>query len=184
MHTLTPPTFEPVTVDQARDALRIDDDRFDVVLPGLISAAREQAEQITGRQFVQQVKRTELPDWPAVDDVIHVYRPTTAAVSYWNGNAWVVLATNAYVYAPDAATGLGTSLAPALNTSWPTLGDVAIGPRVRVDLTAGQTTAVDTPPAVQTFIIALVGQMIQSPELSAKDAASPLLSGLLDPWRV
>jgi uncharacterized phiE125 gp8 family phage protein len=188
MYLLTPPSVEPVTVSDAKDALRIDDARFDGVLPGLIAAARAVAEQETCRQLVQQVWRTELPDWPASGDVIHVYRPTAAAVSYWNGSTFAALAGSAYVYAPDAITGNGTSLAPALATSWPTLADVAIGPRVRIDLTAGVAngSAASVPDGIKAFITALVGQMIQSPELSAAATlqAMPLLARLLDPWRL
>ena len=39
MYLLTPPTVEPVTVSDAKAALRIDDTRFDAQLPGLIAGA-------------------------------------------------------------------------------------------------------------------------------------------------
>ncbi len=188
MYLLTPPTVEPVSVSQAKAALRIDDTRFDALLPGLISSARAVAEQETGRQLVNQTWRAELADWPAATDVIPVYRATAAAVTYWNGSAWATLAGSGYVFAPDAVTGNGTCLAPALGTSWPTLGDIALGPRVRIDLTAGVADgqASTVPAGIQTFIVALVGQLIQSPELTAQQAvqAHPLLARLLDPWRL
>jgi uncharacterized phiE125 gp8 family phage protein len=188
MYLLTPPTVEPVTVSDAKAALRIDDTRFDALLPGLIAAARAVAEQETGRQLVQQVWRAELSDWPASGDVINVYRPTAAAVTYWNGSTFATLAGSAYVYAPDAITGNGTSLAPAVGTSWPTLAEVAIGPRVRVDLTVGvpNANAATVPDGIKTFIVALVGQLVQAPELTSQQAmhAHPLLARLLDPWRL
>ena len=187
MYCITPPTTEPVTVDAARLALRIDDDAFDEVLPGLIAAARQVAEQETGRQLIQQVLRTELADWPACTDVLHVHRATACSITYWDSSAWVALAGSAYAYAPDP-TGNGTVLAPAIDTSWPTLGDIAIGPRVRIDLTAGLApeSADATPAGIRTFICALVGQMIQSPDLTAAQSlqAHPLLQRLLDPWRL
>ena len=188
MYLLTPPTAEPVSVSDAKLALRIDDTRFDAVLQGLISAARAVAEQETGRQLVQQVWRVELADWPASTDVMPVYRPSAVAISYWNGSGWTALSGGAFVAAPDAVTGNGTVVVPALNTSWPTLGDIAIGPRVRIDLTAGlaNADAAQVPEGIKTFITALVGQMIQSPELAAADVvqAHPLLARLLDPWRL
>jgi uncharacterized phiE125 gp8 family phage protein len=188
MYLLTAPAAEPVTVSQAKAALRIDDTRFDSLLPGLISSARQVAEQETGRQLVEQTWRIELADWPESTDVIAIYRATAAAVAYWDGSAWTTLSGSAYAYAPDSITGNGTSLAPALTAAWPTLPEVAIGPRVRIDLTAGVATAqASTVPAgIQTFIVALVGQIIQSPELSAQAAvqAHPLLARLLDPWRL
>jgi uncharacterized phiE125 gp8 family phage protein len=185
MYLLTAPLVEPVSVSQAKAALRIDDDRFDDLLPGLITAARAVAEQETGRQLVSQVWRSELSDWPASTEVIPVHRATAAAITYWDGSAWVSLSGSAYAYAPN---GNGTSLAPALTTSWPTLGEVAIGPRVRIDLTAGVAngSASTVPEGIKTFITALVGQLVQTPELTGQQAmqAHPLLARLLDPWRL
>ena len=182
---LTPPAAEPVEVDDVKLALRIDGDEFDVLLPGLIAAARQVAEQETGRAFIAQAWRAELDDWPAADEPIPVYRPSACAITYWNGSAFVSLSGSAYVYAP---AGRGTVLAPALTTSWPTLGDIAIGPRVRIDLTAGVAAAsADTvPECVRTYITALVGQMIQAPQLTATQAAQahPLLARLLDSQRL
>jgi uncharacterized phiE125 gp8 family phage protein len=188
MYLLTAPTAEPVTVNEAKAALRIDDTRFDALLPGLIASARAVAEQETGRQLVAQIWRTELADWPADTDIIAIHRATACAITYWDGATFVSLAGAGYVFAPDSTTGNGTSLAPAVGSSWPTLGDVAIGPRVRIDLTAGvaAASASAVPAGIQTFITALVGQIIQSPELTATAAvqAHPLLARLLDPWRL
>jgi uncharacterized phiE125 gp8 family phage protein len=157
------------------------------VLPGLIASARTLAEQETGRLFVAQTWRVELTDWPAADEPLHVYRPSAAAVTYWDGSTWATLATNLYAYAADP-TGAGTLFAPALGTSWPTLGSIAVGPRVRIDLTAGVApTSVDTvPDAVKAYIIAMAGEMLDNPTLSAGQTAQahPLLSRLLDPWRL
>lgn len=184
-YLLTPPTAEPVSVADAKLALRIDGSEFDALLPGLIAAARQVAEQETGRLFVQQTWRTEFADWPASDDVIPIYRATACAITYWDGAAWVALAGNAYAFAPD---GHGTALAPALGTDWPALGDAALGPRVRVDLTAGvaPADAATTAECVRHFIIATVGQMVQTPELTALSAvqAHPLLARLLDSQRL
>jgi uncharacterized phiE125 gp8 family phage protein len=187
MHSyiLTAPTAEPVNTDEVKDALRIDGAEFDPVLPGLIASARAVAEVNIGRALVAQTIRYECEDWPTIEDVLHVYRPTAAAVSYWDGSAWVVLAGSAYVYAPH---GAGTIIAPAVGTSWPTLGDVAVGARVRIDLTTGLTAgnASQVPDGIKTFIVALVGQLIEAPSMTAPTAMQhhPLLARLLDPWRV
>lgn len=188
MYLLTPPTAEPVTISDARLALRLDDDAFDALLPGLIAAARAVAEQETRRQFVEQTWRAELADWPACTDVMHVHRATACSISYWSGGAWQTLAGAAYAYAPGGPGDAGTVLAPAIGATWPTLGEVAIGPRVRIDLTAGVApAAADSIPAgICQFIVALVGQMLQAPDLNASATAQahPLLQRLLDPWRL
>lgn len=185
MYLLTAPTAEPVTVAEVKASARIDDDRFDDIIPGLIAAARAVAEQETGRQLVEQTWRIELTDWPASDEALPVHRASAAAVSYWDGSAFVSLSGGAFVF---FALGNGTALVPNLSTSWPSLGSIAGGPRVRIDLTAGVATgsASTVPEGIKVFIKALVGQMIQTPDLSAAGAveAHPLLARLLDPWRL
>lgn len=179
MHLLTPPAVEPVTLEEAKIAARIDGSTaFDALVPGLIRAARETAEQETGRQFMAQTHRTELADWPASSDIISVHQATAAAVSYWTGSAWATLAGSAYEF---GAVGNGTALAPALGTAWPTLGDKVVGPRVRIDLTAGTTDAADVPECVKLYIKACVAYAIDNPS----DPAPPRsLASLLDSARV
>jgi uncharacterized phiE125 gp8 family phage protein len=183
MYLFTPPATEPVTLAEAKVAARVDDSRFDSLLPGFISAARAMAEQETGRQFMAQTWRTDLEDWPAADATIHVHRATAAAVTYWNGSAFVSLAGSGYVYHP---LGNGTALVPAIGAAWPELGAIAGGPRVRIDLTAGAASAADVPEGVKTYIKALVVQMLESPSLAAASVAeaNPLLGRLLDPYRL
>lgn len=180
---LTEPSLEPVTLAEVKASQRIDDTRFDAIIPGLISAARAIAEHEAKRHFMQQVVRTELWDWPQYDQALPVYSPTAAAVTYWNGASWVALAGGGYVY---FGLGSGTGLTAALNATWPLLPDIAGGPRVRIDLTVGETDAAAVKPCLKTYINALVGQMLQSPDLSAAAVADahPLLARLLDPVRI
>lgn len=181
MHLLTAPTVEPVTLDEAKLSARVDGSEWDGIITGAIAAARQVAEQETGRRFLTQTWRLDLDDWPAADDVFALYRPTAVAVSYWTGSAYTALATPAgFAWAP---VGNGFSIVPALNTSFPALGDIAIGARVRIDATVGEATAATVDECVKTFIKALVTVMVHEPALSATDGASPLLRGLLDPVR-
>lgn len=183
MYLLTPPTIEPVTLAEAKAAARISDTTFDAQLPGMIAAARQMAEQETGQRFLAQTWRTELADWPADDDVLPVHQATAAAVSYWNGSGWVGLAGGAFEF---GQVGAGTALAPAVGTSWPALGAKAIGPRVRIDLTAGAANADAVPPCVKLYIQALVAWWIDNPSAMAAGnlQEAPFLRSLLDPVRL
>ena len=184
MHLLTAPTVEPVTLDEAKLAARISGTTaFDALVPALIVAARQLAEQQTGRRLMAQTWRTEQTDWPAADQVLHVHQATAAAVSYWNGSAWVTMAGGTFV---AFGLGNGTALAPALTTSWPTLGDIAGGPRVRIDLTAGAADAADVPECVKLYIKALVAHWVDNPSAAAagNTAEAPFLGLLLDPARL
>ena len=184
MYLLTPPTLEPVTTSEAKLAARISDTAaFDAVVPGLIMAARQLAEQGTGRQLMAQTWRFELGDWPDVDDTLPVYQASAAAVSYWTGSTWATLAGAAYEFAP---VGTGTGLAPVLYTSWPLLVPKAIGARVRIDLTAGATDASAVPECVKLYIKALVAHWVDNPTAAQERslAEAPFLRLLLDPARV
>jgi hypothetical protein len=181
MHLLTAPTIEPVTLEQAKIAARVDGPEWDDIITAAIVAARQVAEQETGQRFITQTWRIELADWPASTDIFAVYRPSAVAVSYWTGSAWVTL-TNATQVAWGIVQG-GFAVVPPLSGSFPALGDVAIGPRVRLDVTSGEPDASTVPECVKTFIKALVTVMVHDPALQASDAAGPLLRGLLDPVR-
>ena len=177
------PVVEPVTIGETKAAARIDGTEFDAILPGLIAAARQVAEQETGRRFISQTWRASLTDWPTSADVLPFYQPTAVAVTYWNGSTFATLATNAYVW---ANVGRGISLAPALTTSWPTATEVAIGPRVRVDVTLGQASAGNVDDCARTYIKALVAWWVANPEATAANTrqAAPFLASLLDPLRL
>lgn len=172
---------EPVTVDEAKLASRLDSDdvALDGLIAGLITAAREQAEQITGRLYVPAVVRQELAAWPAATDVFHVHAPRAVAVSYWSGSAWVDLAGASFSFAGD---GNGTVIAPVLNTSWPTLGETAVGPRVKVDISAGPLDPSGAPEQVKLYIKALVSVWIRNPDAAQARALepNPLFDRLLD----
>jgi len=183
MQRLSTSGDEPVTLAEAKLAARVDISDLDALISGLITSAREQAEQITGRLYRLQAWRTELADWPDVEDVLPVYGATACAVTYWNGAAWANLAGSAYVF---AAEGAGTVLAPALGTSWPTLPQVAAGPRVRIDLTAGPSSAAQVDESVKLFIKAAVSAWVNNPDAASTKALeiSPLWERLLDGQRL
>jgi uncharacterized phiE125 gp8 family phage protein len=180
---ITPPTIEPVSVAEAKLAARLDGSHWDTIVAGAIAGAREVAEHQTGRKFMAQVIRLELVDWPTTADELPCYRPTAVAITYWNGSAWVALAGGAFAW---AAQDPGFVMAPALGTSWPTLGEVAVGPRVRVDATVGATDAADVPAAATGFIKAMVAVIAADPTLTVTDAlaSSAYLPRMLDPLRL
>lgn len=175
LRRLNGPTAEPITLAEAKLSARVDGTDLDTLITGYITAARESAEQITGRLFGPQVWRCELADWPAADQLLEVCGPTAVAVSYRTGATWTTVVTSAYEW---AASGRGTVVAPVLGTSWPTLADVAVGPRVHIDITAGG----DASEQVKLYIKAAVGAWLQSPAAAQGGSLTPnpLFARLLD----
>lgn len=78
--TVTGPTAEPVSLDLAKQHLRIDHDDEDDLIRAWISAARELCEAHTGRRLVTQTLRLTLPAWPC-DSVIRLPVEPVASVT-------------------------------------------------------------------------------------------------------
>ena len=180
----TPTSTEPVTVDEAKLAARISGTSdFDDLIPGLISAARQMAEQETGRDLVRKVRRQTFDTWPDAGVVLPVYGAASVAISYWDGAAWTALDGAAFVF---FESGTGTGIAPAIGTAWPALGAVAGGARVRVDITAGPADPTTADACVKVYIKALVAWWIDNPSAAAPGNVqpAPYLRSLLDPVRL
>lgn len=183
MRLLTAPTAEPVTLAEAKLAARISDgDPLEPMLAGLITAARQVAQQQIGRPIMQQIWRHELADWPAADAMLYGHQPTAVAIAYWTGSAWQSLSGGAFVFYPQRG---GAGVAP-VGGSWPALGSLAGGPRVQVDVTSGEATAADVPECIKLFIKALVAHWAHHPEAAAAGSLqqAPYLAAVLDPERL
>lgn len=66
---ITPPSTEPVLLDEARSQCRVDDYDSDGQLAGLILSAREWAQDFTGRVIVTQTWEMSLDTFPSVIDL-------------------------------------------------------------------------------------------------------------------
>ena len=185
MTLLVAPTAEPVTLDQAKFAARLTGiSAFDGMLPVYIQAAREIAEMETGVRWMAQEWRQDLDGWPAVDDVVPAAGATAVAVSYWSkAGAWESLAPSALTWVDRDP---GVSIAPAYGTTFPELGDVSAGPRVRVDVTMGAADASAVPAAIKTFIMAMVAYWVENPRAytDKPHQATPATITLLETQRV
>ena len=185
MRLLTAPTAEPVTLDQAKFAARLTGSAaFDAMLPVYMQAAREIAEAETRVRWMRQQWRVEMECWPGQCTVIELAGATAVAISYWSpAGAWVTMESGAFVWA-DADPGI--RIGPLVGQAWPTLGDVSVGPRVRVDATVGAAGDLAVPAAVKTFIMAMVAYWIENPQAytDKPHVATPAALALLDSQRV
>lgn len=66
---LAPPAAEPVTLDQARQFLRLDQNDEDDLLATLITAARLMIEAAAGRCLIEQPWRIVLDRWPGGGEI-------------------------------------------------------------------------------------------------------------------
>jgi hypothetical protein len=171
-----------VTLAAAKQGARIDDDRFDADIPRWIDAAVRLAEQFCNTYFTPKAPRFERTDWPAAGETFPIGMATSCSATYWDGAAWVALSPAPVVFADGSRTGV----APAAGSTWPALGEVPGGPRVRLVFTAGPASAAALPVEVEHFIIAHVSLWADENRAAAPQAAQnfPWLYAGLEPLKV
>lgn len=175
------PAVEPLDLATAKLWARIDGTAFDALIPGMIVAARQVAEQELGAKLITQTWRATFDDWPATTDLVKLFPVQSVVASYWDGSTFVALSP-----APVAIRDpFGVRVSPAIGGAYAGLVSTT-GPRVRLDFTVGYgDDATDVPQAVRQFIAAHVAYWLRNPEaaLEQQMVRSPFLSALLDPFR-
>lgn len=152
---VTGPTAEPVSLDLAKQHLRIDHDAEDDLIRAWITAARELCEAHTGRRLVTQTLRLTLPAWPC-DSVIRlpvepVASVTSVAYEDADGDT-VTLTSGDYQEWLDHSPPL---LSPLSGEVWPTLEYGNIKPIV-VTFVAGADVA-SVPAGVVSAMLLMLG---------------------------
>jgi len=169
---------EPVTVEDVKLSTRIDHDDLDATIIGLITTARETAEQITGKPYRSGVWAWTGSDWPC--DTLPIVGVASAIVKRWNGSAMVTVPAEGFICVA-AADRPGTDVVPALGAAWPDLPSIAAGARVQIDLQV-DVAAGTVSESVKTYITAQVATWLKNPEATISSALvrNPLLDRLLD----
>lgn len=180
---LTGPAVEPLDLPTAKLWARIDGDEFDPVLPMMITAARQVAEQELGSKLINQVWRATLTDWPQPTDRFDLFPVSAISASYYDGSFWQsLLPMQASYYMDRFAVNVETMVGGV----YPALGSIT-GERIRLDFTVGYgADGTFVPAAIRQFMAAHLAYWIRSPEAATERypmVRSPFLMGLLDPFR-
>lgn len=180
------PTVEPVTLEEAKLHLRVDDDNTteDDLIESLITVAREHAEAFTNRAFLQQTLRMKMDEFPCV---IQLPRPQLISVSsiQYVDTAGVTQTLSASLYRVDSDSD-PARITPAYGQSWPSTQDITGA--VTVTYVAGYgAAATAVPTGIRQAILMLIGTLYENREdiiagVSAMEL--PLTSRvLLQPYR-
>jgi uncharacterized phiE125 gp8 family phage protein len=172
---ITPPTFEPVMLAEARAQVRSTTSEEDGLLAGYLLAARRHCENHTGRVFATQTwemkvdggwptvfdrptvsprQRIVLPNPPAQSVVSITYIDTTGTLQ--------TLAANQYAFSKGDIFGF---IEPAYGVSWPPVRNQL--ETVTVRYVAGYTT--DFPDTIRQAILLLVSHFNEHREAVAVD---------------
>lgn len=167
---ITAPSLEPVTVAEAKEQALVEHDEHDAMFERLIAAARQEAEQRTGRSFITQTWQQRQP---ADGNTVCLRRwPLLEVVTVSDDQGPLDLA--------DYRAELGDF--PAVIANRALVGDVT------VEFKAGYgEVASGVPAPIRHWILATVASMYEHRETAVVGtitASLQFLDGLLDPYVV
>ena len=187
---VTGPVVEPVSLDEAKDHLRVDLADDDGLIGGLITAAREYVERICRPRLalVTQTWQWVADDWPASDTL--ELRPwplrSVTAIKY-TSQAGVTATFASSNYVVDTASAPGR-LRLKTTASWP--GDPLRELNgLTVEFTAGfGDSGRDVPQQLRQAILMLVGHWYENREPQVMTGAMPAsvefaVNALIGHWR-
>lgn len=117
------PEDEPITLEEAKLHLRLEIEDDDALVDGLIAAARERAEAVTGRQLLQATWELRLDRFPCEYE-IRIPKPPLISVTSLkyvdtNGTLQTWDPVNYQVDAPAGPFAEPGRLQPVFGASWP-----------------------------------------------------------------
>lgn len=154
---ITPPSAEPLTVDEVRAYLRIDGTHEDATLTALIAGAREWCETFTRRALISRTVEVVLDRFPPASTfkprreiVLPFGRALSVPAIYYTddaGAAQELAGPDSTVpgtdYQQDLSDDYHGVIAPGYGVDWPTTRDVLGAVRVRCEV--GYGAAADIP---------------------------------------
>lgn len=183
---ITSPVGEPVTLQEAKDHLRVTWSAEDDLITRLIAGAREAFERETGRQILAASWRGYLDRFPLFDhEAIEIAKPPlvdVTAVSYVDtSGVSQVWATSEYdfdVFAgPFAQRGM---IYPKPEKEYPLTRRLPNA--VLVDFDAGYGVAADVPDEIKEALFAWIGHHYRNRELVVAGNTSIVPALGFEPW--
>lgn len=167
---VTAPTTEPITLEEAKDHLRVDGNDEDALISSLITAAREYCEGYQGRAYVTQVWEIVLDAFPQMPMVVP--RPplqSVCSIKYTN-NQGVEATFDVENYIVDSDSEPGR-IVLASGKSWPAVQLQPVN-GVRIRFSAGYGDATKVPASIKEAILLLVGHWHEHREAVLTGATS------------
>lgn len=165
---LTPPTSEPLTLDEAKDHLRLDPDAHDedAYLDALIETARHDVEAHTDRALVTQTWTLKLDDFPRWDQIELPRAPLQSVTSIQyvgiDGTLTTLDASAYTVNAPAGPRARPGVISLAYDSEWPV--PRAQRDAVTITFVAGYGAAADVPRPIKQAMLLLIGEMYERRE--------------------
>jgi len=181
----TAPTAEPILLADAKLHLKIDSDTTDDnLITSLIQAAREMAENYTGRAFINQTWEYTLNLFPASEIPLRPLPLSSITSITYKDTDGTTQTVASSVYETDTYKG---EAALKYSQIWPTARDIQNS--ILITFVAGYGTAgASVPAAIRAAILLILGHLYEHREsVIVGVTASDMPQGahyLLDPYRV
>jgi len=173
LRTITPPTFEPVTIAEIRAHSRLDSTEPAAQIAGRAVAARTYLEALTGRAFITQTLEVVLDQFPR--GAIVMPRAPVASITSISYTAPDGSAGTVTQYALDGI-GLPPTVSPAYGEQWP---EARRAPgSVVVRFVAGESAA---PLPIKQALLLLIADWNENREKPSENNA---VNALIAPYRV
>lgn len=166
------PTWEPLTLEEAKAHLRVEHPVDDTLIEALITAARGYAETFLRRAIPACTYRLYLDSFPCVIRLEVPPVRSVASIVYVDGDGDdTTLATDQYTTDVQSEPA---RITPAYGLSWPTTrGQVNA---VYVEFAAGWATAADVPREIRQAMLLMIGKWYATREA---DSEAPTAADML-----
>jgi len=170
--------IEPISLQEAKDWLRIDHSDEDALLSALITSATLSAESFTGRAIMSQSFRLNLDCFPEIITLPMAPLISVTSVKYLDESG-VLQTMNSADYEVDSAS-FPARIVPAYATSWPTHRHTINS--VRVEFVAGYgESQSDVPQTIRDAILVSVTDRFE--HRGSDGALSSVSQLLLTPYK-
>lgn len=166
---ITAPTAEPITLQEAKDHLRVDSTDDDALISAIIEAARQHLDGrdgILSRALMPQTWDYSIDRFPDGDTIPLPLAPAQSitSVKYVDGNG-VTQTMSASDYALSADLEWSPSVRLGYNKTWPSTRDTYDAVTVR--FVAGYASAAVVPAPLKAAILLLIGHLYENREATA-----------------
>lgn len=148
---------EPVSRDEAKAHLRVTATDEHDLIDALIVAARQQAEEFTGRAFITQTWKLELDAWPD-SGVIELPRSpisSLSSVKYYNTSGTLTTLVDGTDYQKDI-TSEPARITTEPDKTWPSLETGRLN-AIEIIFVAGYGAASTVPQSIKQAILLTIG---------------------------
>lgn len=184
-YVITKPSREPVTLQQAKDHLNIDDDFIDddSIIELIIQTAREAVENKTGRKLITTTMGHQRDCFNSVMELPHTVQSVTEITYVDNDGATQILANTEYEVDVNRTPG---RVMLAYDKTYPSTRNKSNAVTIKY-VTGFGSNAQDVPSALQHAMLLLIGHYYENREATAPININTIpmsVEFLLNPYRI